>query len=206
MLSSCFVMHEPSLNVGQNKSLFSFSRHTLKIVPTRPVKEDKLKLQFLLDSGLLSGVGYSKELVQRYHEMGDEIIKYVETLWYPMAFISSFGDKVSYIHKPIFVHAQENATHWGEFDAYQEFFLERIEMIRNISKIGNISKEWMDLWIDDFIGHQSYKRILKYSISEEFRLGVIVVALNKMFFETFPKLSNGLSRRLVFWAAHQRAL
>lgn len=197
IISSCFVRDD---SVSDE---YSYVKHRTRRVPTRPYVGDQNIKQFITDSRLLTGTAYSDSLLDRVLNFSKLTPSFIETLWYPMAFLSSFSKYPCFISQPIFVHTQNNRTHWGKFDAYQEFFLERIQMFEKMSDLGLVSKAEVDDLIIDFIGHQNLERILKYLSSIRpslyFCLRIAYVSIfRKYIFERVPNLIASIARKLVF--------
>jgi len=203
VITSCFVAHEPSERLrgyGEHK-------HTARIVPTRPSHKKNIRLQFIVDSRLLTGTVYAKRLVMRVLDNGPEMLKYASTLWYPMAFFASYSDNPAFITTPIFVHTQENKTYWGKIDYYQEFFLDRIAMYEKMMRIGNIQYKDYKALISDFVGHQSARRILKYlSRDRKFLPRIFLVMTKKLFGQTIGKAALYISKKMYLNLSYLRKI
>jgi len=199
---------QPSL--GSNE--YTLARHTSRNVPTRGLSNHKERLQFILDSRLLSGIGYSRSLVDRFTNQGDAIKEYAMGLWYPMSFLSSFvGDNVAFIRDPLFVHTQDNQIFWNEFDPYNDFFLGRIEMYETMERIGNLNRKEKETLLTDFIGHQPLLRIIRYiSTKNRTKLNflkiIYVIIYRKLILERIPKFFEASFRRMLFILGKYRYL
>jgi glycosyltransferase involved in cell wall biosynthesis len=155
-ISGGFVLDEVCL--GE----YPYNTHRTRLVPTRPYKPGKKKIQFITDSRLLTGTAYTAKIVREFISSDKSAVAFAEELWYPMAFLSAFSQNPHFVTTPIFVHTQNNKTSWGEFDAYHEFFIGRVVMYEKMYAFGAISKEEQNLLIFDFVAHQSVPRIVKY--------------------------------------------
>lgn len=196
-ISSCFV-HDDTVN-GE----YSYIRHRVRRVPTRQYTSDEKIKQFITDSRLLTGTAYSGDLLDSVLECDDKTRQFIEQLWYPMAFLSSFSKNPCFISKPIFVHTQNNKTHWGDFNAYEEFFLGRIDMFKKMEHLDLVPKKEVEDLILDFIGHQSAKRIIRYissnrlSFNHVIRIAYISI-VRKMILERVPNLLEAMTRKLAY--------
>lgn len=179
MISSCAILFEPDL-ASDDSALES---NTYRSVPTRPYRDSSL--QFILDSRLLSGTVYSSQLVDQYiNYLGDSISRkeFMFKLWYPSAFISSFSKCPAFITTPIFIHAQGNETFWGDYDAFSEFFLGRLEMFAEMLTIGNINSQQHLKLVSDFVAHQqSLYRLFYAFTSSNFSPRLRLRILNRLF-------------------------
>lgn len=200
VISSCIALSEPDLS----KNGYALRSHTYRCVPTRPYLDQKL--QFIIDSRLMSGTVYRNDLVERFCNYFFESLKHQEfifSLWYPMAFIASFSINPSFSAVPSFVHAQGNKTFWGEYEAFNEFFIGRLEMFSVMLTIGNISRNQYNKLVADFVAHQqSFKRIIHVLLDARhpisLRLSVIIRLLRVLSLYRVSYALVALSKRLLF--------
>jgi hypothetical protein len=185
--------------------------HNLRIVPTRKYySAEQAKRQFIIDSRVFTCSGYSYRCLNRLYEASPDIPKYLGTLWYPNAFISSAANNILFISVPIFVHAINNQTYWGDIAEHEEMFLHRIEMFENMKEYGFIEHDDSHRLIDDFIGHQSFARIVSVSGQSKFiirKFNVLRVKLIKsILLERIPHYIVSISKRIQSFSSALRGL
>lgn len=135
--------------------------HSVRTVPTRSCRgPNQSKRQFIIDSRVFTGSGYSYDCLKRFFSSSPSMVDYLSSLWYPNAFISAAADKILFLKSPMFIHSINNQTHWGEFSAHDEMFLQRIDMFFKMESLGFIYQSESQKLVIDFIGHQSLKRII----------------------------------------------
>lgn len=202
IISSCAVLSEPHLALDG----YVLRSHTYRCVPTRPYHD--VTLQFIVDSRLLSGTVYSSQLLDEYMQyLGDSNSRqnFMTNLWYPMAFIASFATRPAFISDPTFIHAQGNKTYWGDYNAFHEFFVGRLEMFSEMLNIGNITSQQYLRLVSDFVAHQQDLSRLFYSIfGSSFPLRLRLSILNRLFWVLFfyrpAYLCSAATKRLPFLA------
>lgn len=169
---------------------------TIRQVPTRKTRYN-IKIQFIFDSRLLSGCGYSSSVVNSIQESE---IEYIEGLWYPMKYFAAMADSFHYIYEPTFTHIYGNQTYWDEHKAYDAFFIQRINMYHKMSQSSLLKESESTKLIKDFIGHQSLSRILRLFITKPYYLkyslsiGFIYFYKNLLLHKTTRCLSGFFNR------------
>jgi hypothetical protein len=199
LICSCSVIYDPHLN----KDGYSIVKsHAYRHVPTRPYLNKKL--QFIIDSRLMTGTLYTRSLLSRfflYAKLSDSNENFICSLWYPMCFLGSFSRSPGFIEHPLFVHSQGNEVFWGDIDYFNEFFLGRIDMYRVVLECGNITQPEFNALITDFVAHQNFLRFAYYvflSSSPSFAHRVSILSkfiLVNLFYRS-AYFINALARRL----------
>lgn len=161
-ISSCFIKDDgPS-----NKTKI----HSYRIDPVRPCCPENNKVQFIIASGLLTGRGYTKAVLDKILQVDAATMLFIEDLWYPMMFFASLSKKPSFIPEITFIHTINNDLHWDHHDPYQAFFIQRIDMYHKFRNLNVISKNEFTTLVNDFIGHQSLYRISRLFITRPYYL------------------------------------
>jgi len=106
------------------------------------------------------------------------------------------------------------ASNWKsriQVNAYEEFFLGRIDMFKKMEHLGLVQKKEVEDLILDFIGHQSAKRIIRYfstnrpSFNYVIRIAYISI-VRKMIFERVPNFLEAMTRKLVYFLGNFRRI
>lgn len=159
-----------------NKTSYSKKSHGYRIVPTRPISSEKKRLQFIIDSRVLSGTMYSHKLLKKafsFVNSDSRSQKFFYELWYPMCFLAAFSENPVFVPEPYIVHTVDNATYWEDHDFFPEFILGRIFMFRRMHECNLIDKDEYNRLLVDYISHQRFKNFLKLMLHPNISLKLL---------------------------------
>lgn len=184
-----------------NKLGFTRKSHGYRIVPSRPITTKNERLQFIIDSRVLSGSIYSHALLTKAFSFlnsdpGNRQFFY--ELWYPMCFLAAFSVHPSFISEPYIVHTVDNPTYWEDHNFFTEFILGRVLMFARMHEYKLIDSNEHNKLLVDYISHQKYKNfirlILRTNISLKLLPQIIVKRLLVVLVHRPAIFSLGLAR------------